>query len=96
MGQGYGRLSALRACGPGRFDQRLLFESSLDFVDDEISVAWLGPAAAHAKDALADLHALGEGLGCRGHGTVASEVGVILGAEAFDDVGAGGLVGGVA
>ena len=60
------------------------------------SVAWLGPAPAHANDAFAGLHALGEGLGCRGHGTVASEVGVILGAEAFDDVGACGLVGCVA
>ena len=84
-----------RACGPGPLI-RLLFESSLDFVDDEISVAWLGPAPAHANDAFAGLHALGEGLGCRGRGTVASEVGVILGAEAFDDVGACGLVGGVA
>jgi hypothetical protein len=60
------------------------------------SVAWLGPAPAHANDALAGLHALGGGLGCRGHGTVASKVGLIFGAEAFDHVGACGLVGGVA
>ena len=57
-------------------------------------MAWAAPA--HANDAFAGLHALGEGLGCRGHGTVASEVGMILGAEAFDDVGACGLVVGVA
>src|ERR1700677_1822640 len=38
----------------------------------------------------------GRGLGCRGHGTVASGVGLIFGAEAFDHVGACGLVGGVA
>ena len=59
-------------------------------------MAWLGPAPAHGNDPFASLHALGEGLGCRGHGTVASEVGVIFGAEAFDDVGACGLVVGVA
>jgi hypothetical protein len=59
-------------------------------------VAWLGPAPAHGNDPFASLHALGEGLGRRGHGTVAIEVGVIFGAEAFDDVGACGLVVGVA
>ena len=59
-------------------------------------MAWLGPAPALANDAFAGVHALGEGLGCRGHGTVAGEVGVIFGAEAFDDVGACGLVVGVA
>ena len=73
-----------------------MFEPSLDFVNDESSVAWLGPAPAHADDVFASFHALGEGLGCRGHGTVASEVGVIFGAEAFDDVGACGLVVGIA
>jgi hypothetical protein len=72
-----------------------LFEPSLDFVNDEVSVAWLGPAPAHANDAFAGLHALGEGLGCRGHGTVASKVGAILDGKAFDDVGACGLVVGV-
>ena len=55
----------------------------------------LRPAPAHGNDPFASLHALGEGLGCRGHGTVASEIGVIFGAEAFDDVGACGLVVGV-
>ena len=58
-------------------------------------MAWLGPAPAHANDAFAGLHALGEGLGCRGHGTVASKVGAILDGKAFDDVGACGLVVGV-
>jgi hypothetical protein len=53
---------------------------------DEVSVAWLGPAPAHANDAFAGLHALGEGLGCRGHGTVASEVGAILDGKVFDDL----------
>ena len=38
---------------------------------------------------------LGEGLDCRGHGTVASKVGAILDGKAFDDVGACGLVVGV-
>jgi hypothetical protein len=57
---------------------------------------WLGPAPAHANDAFAGLHALGEALCYSGHGTVAGEVGVIFGAEAFDDIGACGLVVGVA
>ena len=59
-------------------------------------MAWLGPAPAHGNDPFASLHALGEGLGRRSHGTVAGEVGVIFGAEAFDDVGACGLVVGIA
>ena len=44
----------------------------------------LRPAPAHGNDPFADLHALGEGLGRRSHGTVASEVRVIFGAEALD------------
>jgi hypothetical protein len=56
-------------------------------------MAW---ALAHANDAFAGLHALGEASFCSGHGTVAGEVGVIFGAEAFDDIGACGFVVGVA
>jgi hypothetical protein len=48
------------------------------------------------KRCVAGLHALGEALFCSGHGTVAGEVGVIFGAEAFDDIGACGFVVGVA
>ena len=71
------------------------FESSFDFVDDQISVTWLRPAPAHADDAFPVLDALGEDLGRLRHRAVACEVSLIFGAEALDDVGACGLVVGV-
>src|SRR5271166_1888304 len=66
--------------------------ASLDLVNNNGAVARLWPTPAHADQALALSDAFGEGFGCGAHRAVAFEVGFIFGAEALDDVVAGGGV----
>jgi hypothetical protein len=71
------------------------FEAPFDLVDDDGAVATLRPTPAHADQALALSDAFSEGF-CRGaHRAIAFEVGFVFGAEALDDVVAGGGVGGI-
>jgi hypothetical protein len=71
------------------------FEAPFDLVDDDGAVATLRPTPAHADQALALSDAFGEGFGRGAHRAIAFEVGLVFGAEALDDVVAGGGVGGI-
>src|SRR5271170_1815461 len=74
---------------------RASFEAPFDLVDDDGAVATLRPTPAHADQALALSDAFGEGFGRGAHRAIALEVGFVFGAEALDDVVAGGGVGGI-
>src|SRR5271155_4606765 len=71
---------------------RASFEAPFDLVVDDGAVATLRPTPAHADQALALSDAFGEGFGRDARGAIAFEVGLVFGAEAFDDVVAGGGV----
>ena len=79
--------------GPPRYPAS--FEAALDLVDDNGAMATLRPTPAHANQALALSDAFGEGFGCGAHRAIAFEVGFVFGAEALNDVVAGGGVGGI-
>src|SRR5271165_6636520 len=103
------RYGAYRAAGKGeergrRGNRRLrggvrrfghAFEAALDLVDDEGAMTRLRPAPTHADQTLALTDPFGKSFGCRAHRAVAFKVGFVFGAEAFDDVAAGGGVVGV-
>src|SRR5271170_8391472 len=74
---------------------RASFEAPFDLVVDDGAVATLRPTPAHADQALALSDAVGEGFGRGAHRAIAFEVGLVFGAEALDDVVAGGGVGGI-
>src|SRR5271166_4251275 len=66
--------------------------ASLDLVNNNGAVARLWPTPARADQALALSDAFGEGFGCGAHRAIAFEVGFVFGAEALDEVVAGGGV----
>src|SRR5271163_4681442 len=70
-------------------------EAPFDLVDDDGAVAALRPTPAHADQALALSDAFGEGFGRGAHRAIAFEVGFVFGAEALDNLVAGGGVGGI-
>jgi hypothetical protein len=74
---------------------RPLIRGAVDLVDDDGAVATLRPTPAHADQALALSDAFGERFGRGAHRAIAFEVGHVFGAEALDDIVAGGGVGGI-
>src|SRR5271166_6263989 len=74
---------------------RASFEAPFDLVVDDGVVATLRPTPAHADQALALSDAFGEGFGRGAHRAIAFEVGFVFGAEALDNLVAGGGVGGI-
>src|SRR5271169_2205983 len=74
---------------------RASFEAPFDLVVDDGAVATLRPTPAHADKALALSDAFREGFGRGAHRAIAFEVGHVFGAEALDDIVAGGGVGGI-